>query len=200
MFMSYEEIEIKLLVNDLAALRQRLLAAGATLHIPRTYEDNWCFDTPDHRLQQQDCLLRLRRDQRTRLTFKEPSAATDTAYKVRHEYEIEVSDFTQAQALVEKLGFAPVLRYEKYRETFRYQEAEILLDDTPLGAVVEIEGRRDVIERLTTRLELGDAPRLTCSYGEMFEAVRTAYALDFRDMTFDNFKGIDIDLRTCNLA
>jgi hypothetical protein len=24
--------------------------------------------------------------------------------------------------------------------------------------------------------------------------------LDFRDMTFDNFKGIDIDLRTCNLA
>jgi hypothetical protein len=34
----------------------------------------------------------------------------------------------------------------------------------------------------------------------MFAAVRTAYALDFRDMTFDNFKGIDIDLRTCNLA
>lgn len=198
--MSYEEIEIKLLVDDLAALRQRLLALGATLHTPRTYEDNWCFDTPEHRLQQQDCLLRLRRDQRNLLTYKEPPAAAETAYKVRHEYEIEVSDFAQARALVEKLGFTPVLRYEKYRETFRYQEADILLDDTPLGAVVEIEGRRDVIEWLTTQLELGDAPRLTCSYGEMFEAVRTVYALDFRDMTFDNFKGIDIDLRTCNLA
>ena len=198
--MSYEEIEIKLLVDDLAVLRQRVLAAGATLHTPRTYEDNWCFDTPDHRLQQQDCLLRLRRDQRNLLTYKEPPSSAETAYKVRYEYEIEVSDFAQARALVEKLGFTPVLRYEKYRETFRYQEAEILLDDTPLGAVVEIEGRRDVIDWLTTQLELDDAPRLTCSYGEMFEAVQAAYALEFRDMTFDNFKGIDIDLRTCNLS
>ena len=47
--MSHEEIEVKFLLDDLTAMRQRLLSMGATLATPRTYEDNLCFDTPDQR-------------------------------------------------------------------------------------------------------------------------------------------------------
>lgn len=111
--MSYEEIEVKFLVDDLAALRQQVLALGATVATPCTYEDNLCFDTPDVRLEHQGRLLRLRRDHWNLLTYKEPPVTPDTVFKVRQEYEIEVSDFVQARALVEKLGFVPVLRYEK---------------------------------------------------------------------------------------
>ncbi len=169
-------------------------------HHPRTYEDNWCFDTPDQRFQQEDRLLRLRRDHRILLTYKEPPSTADTEFKVRQEYEIEVNDFEQARALVEKLGFAPSMRYEKYRETFRYQEAEILLDETPLGTFVEIEGSRESIDAIKTQLELDDANRLTASYGDIFEAVRTTYDLPFSDMTFDNFRDLSIDLHTCQLT
>ncbi len=198
--MSYEEIEVKFLVDDLHALRQRVLAMGATLHTPRTYEDNWCFDTPDQRLRQEGCLFRLRRDRRARLTYKEPAATADTAFKIRQEYEIEVSDFAQAREILEKLGFTPIFRYEKYRETYRYQDAEILFDDTPLGIFMEIEASRETIETIIIQLDLDTAPRLTAGYAEIFQAVCTAYALSVTDMTFDNFTGITVDLRTCQLA
>ena len=61
--MNHEEIEVKFIIDDLQAMRQRIIALGATLKTPRTYEDNRLFDTPDQRLTQQQCLLRLRRDQ-----------------------------------------------------------------------------------------------------------------------------------------
>jgi adenylate cyclase class 2 len=198
--MSYEEIEVKFIVDDVTAIRQRIIGLEASLHHPKTYEDNWCFDTPDHRFQQEDRLLRLRRDHRVLLTYKEPPLTADTEFKVRQEYEIEVNDFEQARALVEKLGFSPSLRYEKYRETFRYGETEILLDETPLGVFIEIEGTRESIDTLTRQLELDDVNRITASYGEIFEVVRTTYGLPFRDMTFDNFRDLAIDLHTCQFA
>ncbi len=198
--MSYEEIEVKFIVDDVATIRQRIIGLEASLHRPKTYEDNWCFDTPDQRFQQADQLLRLRRDHRVLLTYKEPPLTADSEFKVRQEYEIEVSDFDQARALVEKLGFSPSLRYEKYRETFRYGETEILLDETPLGVFVEIEGTRSSIDAITNQLELDDANRITASYGDIFEAVRTTYDLPFSDMTFDNFRDLVIDLHTCQLT
>jgi predicted adenylyl cyclase CyaB len=198
--MSYEEVEVKLLIDDLSAVRQRLLAIGAALTTPRCYEDNLCFDTPDAQLQQQGRLLRLRRDRCNLLTYKEPPPAAEADFKVRHEYEIEVSDFTQAQALLEKLGFVLCFRYEKYRETFHYQETEIVLDETPVGVLMEIEGARAMIDTLVTRLGLDASARLTMSYGEIFHAVRSTYQLPFSDMTFANFQGWSIDLHTCHLT
>ncbi len=197
--LSYEEIEIKFLVDDLAVLRQRVVALGATLATPRTYEDNLCFDTPDGQLQQQGRLLRLRRDRRNVLTYKEPPVTPDTDFKVRQEYEIEVSDFAQARAIIDKLGFVPVLRYQKYRETFVYDGAEILLDETPCGAFVELEGARDKLERLIAALALDTSPRFTASYGEIFQAVCRTYQLSFTDMTFANFQHCTIDVRTCDI-
>ena len=198
--MSHEEIEVKFIIEDLQALRQRVIALGARLKIPRTYETNVCFDTPDQRLAHQLCLLRLRRDRRNVLTFKEPAASAERDFKVRQEYEVEVSDFAQTQALLEKLGFVPTLRYEKYRETFSYQDAEILLDEMPFGAFMEIEGSRDAIHTIATRLELDFESRLTASYGEIFTVIRAAYKLSTSDMTFDNFRTLHIDLHACHLT
>lgn len=198
--MSYEEIEVKFIIDDLQATRQRVVALGARLLVPRTHEDNLRFDTDDARLRQQGYLLRLRHDRRQVLTFKEPAPTDDPAFKVRREYEVEVSDFDQTRAVLEKLGFMPVFRYEKYRETFGYQGAEIMLDETPCGTFVEIEASRQAIRTLAARLDLDFEARLTASYSEIFEAVRTAYDLPFRDLTFDNFRTLCIDLRACNLT
>ncbi len=198
--MPHEEIEAKFISPDLPAVRQRLLAIGARLKTPRTYEDNLCFDTPEKRLQQQHRLLRLRRDRRCVLTYKEPGINADPDYKVRQEHEVTVSDFDQMRAILEKLGFVPVLRYEKYRETFQYQDAEILLDETPLGGFVEIEGPRSAIRDLAVQLGLDFEARLTASYGDIFAAVCSTHDLPFTDMTFDNFRTRQVDLRACHLT
>jgi adenylate cyclase, class 2 len=56
---SGHEIEIKLRVADLAALRRRLRALGARPG-PRFHEINVLFDTPDQSLRRREMLLRLR--------------------------------------------------------------------------------------------------------------------------------------------
>jgi len=197
--MRHEETEVKFLIDDLPAMRQRLLALGATLATPRTYEENLLFDTPDEQLTRQGRVLRLRRDQRNRITYKELPAQHDPDFKVRHEFEVEVSDFTQAYTILEKLGFAPALRYEKYRETFSYQGAEIVLDEVPFGIFMEIEAPREVIRSIATALGLDFTARLVAGYAEIFAAVCTTYKLAVTDMTFETFRSLDIDVRTCNL-
>ena len=198
--MRYEEIEVKFIVDDLPAMRQRVLAMGAQLKTPRLYEENLRFDTPEQRLARQGCLLRLRRDRRNLVTYKEPLAQRDPEFKVLHEYEVEVSDFEQTIVLFEKLGFAPSQRFEKYRETFLYQGAEIVLDEVPFGTFMEIEGTRETIRTIVMALGLDFNARLTCSYHDIFEAVRSTYQLPFQDMTFAAFQALKIDLHACHLT
>ena len=198
--MPYEEIEVKFLIDDLPTMRQRVLAMGATLKTPRTYEDNVLLDTSDHRLMRQGCLLRLRRDQRSLITYKGPQVDNEHEFKARPEYEIEVSDLAQAQALLAQLGFVPSGRYEKYRETLTYQEAEIVLDEVPVGNFLEIEGPRERIRTIAEMLGLDFSTRVLASYGDIVKAVCAAYHLTLCDMTFENFQTMSIDLRRCNLS
>lgn len=198
--MSHEEIEVKFIIDDLAAMRQRILAIGAAQKAPRTYEDNVMFDTPDRQLRQQGCLLRLRRDRHNIVTYKEPSLTGHRDFKVLHEYEVSVSDFAQMHTILEKVGLQPALRYEKYRETFTCKNAELLLDETPFGTFLEIEGPQETIRDLAAQLGIDFKTRLTAGYGEIFEAICTTYHLPMTDMTFDNFNLLNIDLHTCNLT
>jgi adenylate cyclase class 2 len=101
--MRHEEIEVKFLIEDLVAMRQRLVAIGATLTTPRTYEENLLFDTPDAQLRRQGRLLRLRRDRRSRITYKEPPTHHNVDFKIMQEYEVEVSDFDQTHVILTKL-------------------------------------------------------------------------------------------------
>ena len=195
-----EEIEVKFVVDDAADMRRRVVDLGATVKAPRTYETNITFDTAEGRLRRAGRLLRLRRDRRNVLTYKEPAAREDADFKVRNEFEVEVSDFAQARAIVEGLGFAAAMRYEKYRETFSYQGAEILLDELPVGNFMEIEATREEIRSIAAALGLDFSTRLRGSYGDILEAVCAAYGLPRVDLTFENFAHVAVDLRACNLT
>jgi adenylate cyclase, class 2 len=197
--MRHEEIEVKFLIEDLSAMRQRLVALGATLTTPRTYEENLLFDTPEAQFRHQGRLLRLRRDRRNRITYKEPPIHHDLDFKVMQEYEVEVSDFAQAHAILTKLGFVLSLRFEKYRETFTYQEAEIVLDEVPFGTFMEIEAAQDIIRAIVTALGLDFQARLVSSYVDIFDTVCTTYKLPATDITFEAFRSLAIDLRACQL-
>jgi adenylate cyclase class 2 len=197
--MRHEEIEVKFLIEDLPAMRQRLMALGATLTAPRTYEENLLFDTPDAQFRRQGRLLRLRRDRRNRITYKEPPTHRNADFKIMQEYEVEVSDFGQAQTILTKLGFVLSLRFEKYRETFTYQEAEVVLDEVPFGAFMEIEGSQEAIRTLATALGLDFDARLVSSYVDIFDTVCTTYKLPVTDITFEAFQSLAVDIRACQL-
>ena len=177
------ETEIKVRVPDLAAVAERLSASGATLTSARVFERNVRYEDAGNTLTGRGIVVRLRKDSRVRLTYKDPGTAVDGILS-RFEAEVEVGDFDMMNTILGKLGYYPHMVYEKYRTTYEMNDTEVVLDEMPFGPFVEIEGKRANIVRTVARLELVEAPRYTVGYARLFEYVRHHLRLDFRDLTF----------------
>ncbi len=165
------EREAKLRVADVAAARRAVEALGARLRRARHLEDNLLLDDVSGRLAGQGSALRLRQaDGRAVLTFKGPRQEDASGLKVRPEIEFEVSDARDAAALLSALGFLPSFRYQKFREVWDWKDAEIVVDETPLGAFVEIEGPAVTIEEAARALGASPADYVVDSYPDLFRA------------------------------
>jgi len=103
------------------------------------------------------------------LTLKAPVAG-NSRYKVREETEVIVSDFAAAEKIIAALGFRVFFIYEKYREVFSAGAARIMLDETPIGDFIEIEGDPDRIDAVAARLGFSPADYITDSYYRLFLA------------------------------
>ncbi len=187
------EIEVKFYVTDREALRSRILAMGAK-SAGRVFEENIRFEDASESLMQRKSLLRLRQDGKARLTFKSRPAKQDNQFKVFEELETEVSDFSAMQRILEALGFHPVQRYEKWRETFVMGNTHLCLDTMPFGDFLEIEGEKTHILQLTHELGLEWDKRILHNYLVIFSLLKEKLQLPFSDVTFENFQNIDADM------
>ena len=189
------EVEVKFYLADLEAFRERLLAAGASPEKGRLFEHNIRYDWPDERLQSRQQLLRLRQDDRARLTFKGPAASEQhSEAKVREELEIEVGSFDTTHLLLERLGLEGQQRYEKYRETFTLDGVEVVLDELPFGDFTELEGEEEAIRTLAARLGLDWERRIVTNYLTLMALLQKLHDLPFQDLTFANFEGHDLSV------
>ncbi len=180
-----QEQEVKFFVSDLAALEKRLLQAGARLKQARVFEANLRFDTPSGELTRAARVLRLRRDERVRLTYKGPSE-TSQGISDRKEIEFEASSFENAQAFLEALGYVVSVRYEKYRTTYLLGQAEVTLDELPYGDFAEIEAPGvEAIQGAAASLDLDWAARCAESYLALFGRLVGGQKLSARHLTFE---------------
>ena len=192
------------MLADPASLEARLESSGARLIQPRVHEFNLRFDTPDGQLARASRVLRLRQDSDARLTYKGPSKL-DSGVTVRQEIEFRVDDFAAARRLFEALGFEIEFIYEKYRAVYALdlkpgrsqQEAPdellVTIDQMPFGDFAEIEGPGSAaIQSAAARLGLNWQARILHSYAAMFKDLKSGHNLNFRDLTFANFDGLDI--------
>ncbi len=185
------ETEIKLYTPDHAPILQKMHQLGARLVYPRVLETNLRYENSTDTLTSQGIVLRLRQDNRARLTYKD-GGTTNDGIVTRQELEVEVSDLQITHLILERLGFRVALKYEKYRTTYDYYGAEIVVDELPFGNFIEIEGDIQTIEGIVKTLGLSEARRFTDSYTKLFTNVKSALGLNFDDLTFENFQGIDI--------
>jgi adenylate cyclase class 2 len=163
------ETEVKIRVAAPAA-RAALQRAGARLVHARAFEDNLLFDDPRGALRAASGVLRLRRlPQGGLLTFKGARRIED-GLKTREEIETEVADPDALQLVLERLGLRPVFRYQKYRETWSLLEQSVLVDETPLGDFIEIEGAAEGIHRVAEALGFSRVDYVTDSYVALFFA------------------------------
>ncbi|HOW90730.1 MAG TPA: class IV adenylate cyclase [Anaerolineaceae bacterium] len=186
------EKEVKFFINDLAALRNRLLAVGAVQVQPRTRETNFRFDTPGFDLAKTGRALRLRQDQKCILTFKGPTSLED-GVRVRPESEVEISDIDNARNILTGLGYVQTVVYEKFRAAYLYKGLEITLDELPYGNFSEIEGADSAAIQAAARvLALDWDERIQASYLELFERIKKSLALSVTDLTFKDFAAIAV--------
>lgn len=136
----------------------------------RRFEDNWLFDTPDRRLSKNRCLLRVRQyGEHAELTWKEPANDQSPAYKIRHEITVQVSDARITCQILQRLGFDLWFRYQKFRTVYRLENLYIMLDETPIGWFVELEGPPEAIEKALKRFGWHEQSRITGTYYDLYK-------------------------------
>jgi adenylate cyclase class 2 len=194
------EIEIKLLVQDINAVRTRLKNLRAREITPRTHELNTLYDTPRQDLRRRGRLIRVRiehpaassakhhqsRNSAAILTYKGPapsSSSTEmpgntrhkmkTNFKIKDEAEISVTNPPDLHRILHGLGLRPSFRYEKFRTTYalpRLPHLKIELDETPVGIFLELEGPTAAIDRAARLLGYTRKDYSTATYGTLYFA------------------------------
>jgi len=187
------EIEVKFYLADVNSVRERILATGATLS-GRVFETNLRFEDEAKSLKDRGMLLRLREDERIRLTLKTLATEPDRDFKIHHELEVQVDDFHTCHGILEGLGFRPEQTYEKWRETFTLGDSKLLVDTMPYGPFLEIEGPKSDIRKVSDQLRLKWEERVLLNYIEIFEVIRREENLPFYDITFDNFEKTPVNI------
>lgn len=162
------ESELKFPVTDLAQMRMLLQRARAVVVRAMAREVNQLLDTEDQRLRTTGCVLRLRRHgDRKFVTFKGP-ASYKGAIKERPERETEVSDLDRMGEILRELGFSVYMRYEKDREEWLLGNVSVVLDRTPMGAFVEVEGPSEKLAEVADLLGLKIASAVRGSYTSLW--------------------------------
>jgi adenylate cyclase, class 2 len=179
------EIEIKLAVAAVSEARRRLRQKAFRVIHRRVFEANLVFDTPDRQLLAQRELLRLRMAGNSSLvTFK--GSPLVGPHKSREEWETSVGDLQTASAILERLGFELVFRYEKYRTEFAGEDRQgiVMLDETPIGVWLELEGPPGWIDRTAAMLGFSQQEYITSSYGTLYRQYCESRNINPADMVF----------------
>ena len=186
------EIEIKLRVDHLAPVRDKVKALGAKL-IGEVMETNIFLDTPDRALLASDCGLRIRRardlvaagKESLIITYKGPRGEGETV-KRREEIECAVDSLDSAVELLSRLGYQRMLTFEKRRESWKLGRCRIELDTLPhLGSFVEIEcNSENEILRVQQKLGLAEHASVVQTYADLVSHFLSDQGKDEDSLTF----------------
>jgi adenylate cyclase class 2 len=160
--------------------------SGFVASQPRVFESNTVFDTPELSLRTSSRLLRIREAGGVAtLTFKgEPVAGK---HKSREELEVKIDHAAAMTRIVERLGYRPVFRYEKYRTEFHQprRAGVAMLDETPVGVFLELEGTPHWIDLTARCLGFQESDYITASYARIYVDWCAAHRRTPGDMTFE---------------
>jgi adenylate cyclase class 2 len=195
----HDEIEIKLRVQDVAAVLSHLKRLKARKISPRTHESNTLYDTSRQDLRRRGQLIRIRVERPASsfgkrppfengpaiLTYKGPSAKlwntskagvgakSRSYFKINKEIEVLVAGGANIAMILAALGLNPSFRYEKFRTTYALPglpDLKIELDETPVGIYLELEGPPAGIGRAARLLGYDRSDYMKETYGSLYLA------------------------------
>ncbi len=181
------EVEIKFLVEDLKALDRKLRGAGFRVVTPRTHEMNVLYDRSGE-LRTKGEVLRVR-EYGGRWTLTHKSRGDDGRHKRRVEHESEVADGAAMERILAALGYEASFRYEKFRTEWTDGKGEVVVDETPIGNLAEIEGSAEWIDATARQLGIPPEQYITKSYAVLFFEWKQRTRSKAEEMTFEACRG-----------
>lgn len=194
------EVELKGVIADPVALRERLLAAGAR-EVYRGLLLDARYDLPSRELLAKDHVLRLRvyedaAGRRAVLDWKGPTGY-DTGYKVREEISTPCGDGVAMAELLARMGYMVIREIDREIEQFEVQGTTCRVERYPrMDVLLEIEGEPEAIEAVITLVGMTRAEftserlpefilRFEARTGERAAICRRELTGDYRYSTFD---------------
>jgi predicted adenylyl cyclase CyaB len=163
------EIEVKIRIEHLADVKEKILSQGAILAKERHSHDDTFYDWPSLELRRKHHALRVRKiNKKTFLTFKGPEQKS-RKFKIREEYETEVKNERHLRKILKSLGLQPVFQYSKFRTVFRKKRLTICLDETPVGDFLELEGRQSEIVKFAHALNFSKEDFIKLDYVQLIQ-------------------------------
>jgi adenylate cyclase class 2 len=168
------EIEVKFVDVDIDDIRERLENAGATLEQPMRLMRRVLIEEEYHKAHRSFIRVRDEGD-KTTITFKK-RVGEDSLTSAK-EVETTVGDFDTIIELFKEAGWNYTTYQESKRETWRYKDVEVVIDEWPwINPYVEIEGPSEESVRTA-------AGELKFDWDtSVFGSVDVIYQRDFPDM------------------
>lgn len=174
----YIEKEIKLRIDNPFDLIDLLRRKGA-IYTGGVIERTVRLDTEDLAFENEGKFIRVRSGFSNILTLKE-KLEEDTNIRSRKETEFEIEDIEKAIYVLNKLGLTFTRKMEKYRQSWKYKQVKIELDELPFGIFIELEGSEEEIKDVCSELNLNTNKKLLETYWELHEKESKS-----KDIVFD---------------
>jgi predicted adenylyl cyclase CyaB len=187
------EVELKAVVDDLAARRERLENAGAILEYEGMLLDRR-YDFESAELSTHDEVLRLRTyvaggSVKCYLDWKGPTEVRDV-YKTREEISTRVENADALREILARLGFVVTMAIDREIAQYKVHGATVRFETYPrMDVLVEVEGQPGEIEQAIEALGIArgqfTSERLN-SFVQRFEnrtGVRAAISRDEAEAT-----------------
>jgi adenylate cyclase class 2 len=100
--------------------------------------------------------------------------------------ELAVGSPENLDLILQRLGFVPRFRYEKIRTEWSIpgEEGVLMIDETPIGTYMELEGPPEWIDRLAAQLGYVEADYLNVSYARLYAMECERMGIVATDMVF----------------
>jgi adenylate cyclase class 2 len=182
------EIEVKFLNVNFDRLRTKLRSVGAVCEQPMRLMRRVIIEPPE--LARRDAFVRVR-DEGDKITLTYKQFDDHEAMSGVKEIELTVSSFDAMVAIFEQLGISYRSYQESKRETWRFGDVEIVLDEWPwLNPYIEIEGiHEDHVKKTAALLGFNwnDAVfgSVTAAYQKQYPKGQAHQLITISKVTFD---------------
>jgi adenylate cyclase, class 2 len=181
------EVELKYNIENLEQLKEKINNLQADLVKNRIYELSVMYDNELEIMQKTDGRIRLRKSgDEVEFCYKKP--ITREGIKKEIEYEVNVSNFETLEKIINEMGYFSVSSYERYRTTYKLDNAKITIDEYPFANFLEIEGEDAKILEVSKKLGFNTEKNITDSCDSLFNKWREANNLEYSShMRFEDF-------------